>query len=298
MHASKNLTCSVNNMKRIIIITIILFVATIAMTVVYFKTLNRTGPHTREVMLAIPDNAAFILEFNNEKGFYDMFSNSQLFTAITGKQTLTDLDILRKQLLQNPQLEQFFTGQNIFVSLHPLTNSTVDILLTTIASAKFKVTAFDDLAKQKNTGLVITPFTIAGKKAYVIYSDTLKKRFYLLNKEDGIFSGSFSKDLITQSAHYVAKKRQEAFVLLPDQQNANSLANLYVNYSQLSPLFEQLFKNKNTDIFKSFRSLPALAVLSLNFKSDALMFNGFSHIRDNEPQGYLNLFAAQQPVIN
>ena len=65
----------------------------------------------------------------------------------------------------------------------------------------------------------------------------------------------------------------------------------------MTPLFEQLFKNKNTDIFKYFKSFPALAALSLNFKSDALMFNGYSQIKPNEPSAYLNLFADQQPVV-
>ena len=79
---------------------------------------------------------------------------------------------------------------------------------------------------------------------------------------------------------------------------ANSLASLYVNYGQLSPLFEQLFQNKNTDIFKSFRLLPGLTTLSLNYRSDALMFNGTTHIINNQAATYLTLFDEQQPVVN
>jgi hypothetical protein len=41
-----------------------------------------------------------------------------------------------------------------------------------------------------------------------------------------------------------------------------------------------------------------LAVLSLNFKTDALMFNGYSEIQATQPSAYLNLFAQQQPVAN
>ncbi len=120
----------------------------------------------------------------------------------------------------------------------------------------------------------------------------------MLGREDGIFSGSFSKDLAIQTAQYDSKKNKQAFVLMPNQQSNNSLANLYLNYSQLQPLFEQLFKNNNTDIFKAFKTLPALSALSLNFKSDALMFNGFSQIQSDIPMGYLSLFAGQQPVVN
>ncbi|MEO8887552.1 MAG: hypothetical protein ABI367_15920 [Mucilaginibacter sp.] len=285
-------------MKKIIIATIILFVTAIVVTVVYFKNLDRSGPRTRETMLSIPQNAALILEINNDKGFYDIFNDSQLFTSIVGRQTLDELDTLRKQLLLNPHLKPFFSEQNIFISLHPLQNNTVELLLTASVNSKFKPTALEDLAKDKNTGLLISPILIAGKKCYTIYSNIIKKRFYLLYGEDGIFSGSFSNELITQRAQYEPNKHKQAFVLLPDQQNSNSLANLYINYSQLQPLFDQLFKNKNTDIFKSFKSLPALAALTLNFKSNALMFNGFSQIETNQPTGYLNLFLNQQPVTN
>lgn len=285
-------------MKRLIIITIILLAATVGVTVVYFNNLNRTGPRTRETMLTIPDNAALILEISNDNGFYEIFNDSQLFTSIIGKHSIADLDTLRKQLLQSPQLKQFFEEQNIFISLHPLKNNNVELLLTTAANSKFKAETFDELVKEKGKGLLITPLNLGGKKGYTIYSNIIKKRFYLLGREDGIFSGSFSKDLIVQAAQYDGKKHKQAFVLLPDKQNSNSLANLYVNYSQLTPLFEQLFKNKNTDIFKCFKTMPALAALSLNFKSDALMFNGFSQLQSDVPIGYLSLFAGQQPIVN
>ena len=108
---------------------------------------------------------------------------------------------------------------------------------------------------------------------------------------------SFSKELVDQGSIYKPKRNQPAFVLLSDQQNANSLANLYVNYAQLNPLFDILFKNKSTDIFKSFRLLSSFGALSLNYKTDALMFNGTTSSL-KQPVAYLNLFANQRPVTN
>jgi hypothetical protein len=54
-------------MKRHIITTLLLLLATAFITVVYFKNLNPPGTRTSKVMNNIPDNAAFILEFNNVK---------------------------------------------------------------------------------------------------------------------------------------------------------------------------------------------------------------------------------------
>jgi hypothetical protein len=285
-------------MKKLIITTIVLLAAAAYITVMYFRDLSPPGMRTSEVMGTIPGNAALIFEFNNEKGFYDIFNDNTLLTSVIGKDKLADIDTLRSQVLQNPLLTKYFNGQNLFISLHPLKNNNTDLLFTISAAKGFKVSVINKLEKQQGTGLIVTTIKVDGKPAYCIYIKVLKKRFFIINKEDNIFSGSFSEELAGQSIQYKANNDDKAFVLLSDQQNTNSLADVYVNYAQLSPLFEQLFQNRNTDIFKSVRLLPALAVLSLNYKSDAFMFNGITTIQANAPLSYLNLFAGQQPVNN
>jgi hypothetical protein len=284
-------------MRRLIITTIILFIAVIAITVVYFKNLTTPGLHTSETMATIPDNAALVFEFNNDDGFYDIFTGNKLFAAVIGKDQITELDTLRKQFLVSPSFERFFDGQNTFVSLHPLKDHKIELLITIAAKKGFEPADIAKIPNQSNKTILVSAITIDGKKGYTIYSGILKKRFYLIDKENGIYTGSFSKELIEQSARDIPKEKKH-FLSLPDQQNSNSLANLYVNYSCLNGLLDAMFKNKNTDIFKSFKLLPALAALNLNFKSDALLFTGFSNIQADQPVGYLNLFANQEPVTN
>jgi len=286
-------------MKRLIIATLILLIAAVSVTVIYFNNLNTPAQNTSRVMHTIPADAAFIFEFNNDAGFYDIFKGNKLFAAVVGQESLAELDTLKAQLLLNPQLEHFFTDQNIFISVHPVTNNALELLMTTSAAKKFNTTIIDDLARQHDGNLLVTPMVIDGKKGYTLYSSKIKKRFYLVNTSDNILSGSFSKELVERAAQIKLQKTAvNAFVLLPDQQNANSLGNLYVNYSSLAPLFEQLFQNKNTDIFKSFRLFSGSAAMSLNFKSDALMFSGETDVEKNRPVSYLNLFIDQQSVAN
>lgn len=285
-------------MKRLIVTTLILLAAAITITVVYFKNLSPPGVRTSQVMRTIPDNATAVFEFNNEKGFYDIFKGSQLLSAVAGKNKLADLDTLRKLLLASPLLDQFFTGQNIFISIHPSNTNDLNLLITTTAAGDFKTDVFARLNTQSNSGLIISTVRNTIGLEYDILVKAINKHFYIIKKEDNIFAGSFSKELIDQSILYREDQNRNAFVPLPEQQNSNSLANLYINYEQLSPLFDQIFKNKNTDIFKSFKLLPALAALSLNYKNDALMFNGFTNMQYNHAASYLNLFAAQQPVVN
>ncbi|WP_428330927.1 hypothetical protein [Mucilaginibacter sp.] len=285
-------------MKKQIIITIILLVATAYVTVVYFKNLNPPGTRTSQVIQSIPDDASLIFEFNNDKGFYDIFNNNKLLAAVIGKQKIGQLDTLRQQLINNPLLAEYFDGQNIFISVHPSKTNNIDLLLSLSPSKGFTTTAVDQLARQPNSGLLITPLHLNGKQGYNIYINVLKKRFYVINTGENVFAGSFSKELIDESSLYKNKKDKQSFVLLSEQQSTNSLANLYVNYAGLNLLFDQLFKNKNSDIFKSFRLLPAQAALSLNYRSDALMFNGSTTIQQNEAPSYLTIFAGQKPVTN
>jgi len=285
-------------MKRLIVTTLILLAAAITITVVYFKNLSPPGVRTNQVMRTIPDNATAVFEFNNEKGFYDIFKGSQLLSAVAGKNKLADLDTLRKLLLASPLLDQFFTGQNVFISIHPSNTNDLNLLITTTAAGDFKTDVFTRLIAQHNSGLTINTVRNTIGLEYDVWVKAINKHFYIIKKEDNIFAGSFSKELIDQNILYRDDQNRNAFVPLPEQQNSNSLANLYINYEQLSPLFDQIFKNKNTDIFKSFKLLPALAALSLNYKNDALMFNGFTNMQYNHAASYLNLFAAQQPVVN
>lgn len=285
-------------MRKLVITTIILLIATAAITVVYFKNLSPPGSNTSRVIEAIPDNASVIFQFTNEKSFYDIFSDNTLLTSVIGKDNLADIDTLRSVLVGNPLLHKYFDGQSLFVSLHPLKNNNAALLLSISALKGFDISVMDELAKQHNTGLIIHQERIGGVQGYNIYINAIKMRFYVVDKGNNIFSGSFSEELAGQSAAYKSTGKK-AFVMLPEQQNSNSLANLYVNYGALEPLFANLFSNnKNTDILKNFKNLPAEAALSLNYKNDAFMFSGTTTLQDNHSENYLNLFAEQQPVVN
>src|SRR5665213_3350666 len=285
-------------MRKHIFITVILLIVSVFVTVVYFKNLNTSGMRTDRIMRVIPDDALMIFEFNNDKTFYDIFNNNQLFEAIAGKQKLNELNTLRKQLLASPFLEKFISGQNIFISIHPSKTDTIALLFTFSPANGFKLSAFDQFSKQPQPGLVVTPIHSGNKQGYDIYIESLKKRFYIIETADNIFSGSFEKELVDKSLNEKKEKDSPVISLLSEQQNSNSLANLYVNYGQLSSMLDLLFKNKNTDILQSLKLLPALGTLSLNYRSDALMFNGATNIQEQKPASYLNLYALQQPITN
>ena len=198
-------------MKRLIIATIVLLAATVLVTVVYFRHLNTTAQHTSLVMRAIPDDASLIFEFNNDKEFYDIFSGNKLFANILGGEKQDELEALRKRIVQNPLLSKYLSGQNIFISLHPQKGNSIDFLLTMSVSKEFQADILDILYKQRKNGLLIHTIDIEGKPGYVIYLSDLKKRFYLINKDEHTLSGSFSKEVIADCAKYDYQKGKTIF---------------------------------------------------------------------------------------
>jgi hypothetical protein len=196
-------------MRRHIIITIILLVAAVSITVVYFKNLNTPGIQAARIMEAIPGDAALIFEFNNDQTFYDIFNDNLLFKALAGKQKIEELDILRTQLLQNPILRNYFTAQNIFISLHPSKSRALDLLVTLSPANGFEPAVFEQVAKQVGTGMVVTPIKANGKQGYSIYLNALKKRFFIINSGNNILSGSFARELAEQYSTSKSKKKSQ-----------------------------------------------------------------------------------------
>ncbi|WP_448699698.1 hypothetical protein ACFGVR_21665 [Mucilaginibacter sp. AW1-3] len=283
-------------MRRLIIITAILLIITALITVAYFKNVRLPGQQSGRVMSAIPADAALVFEYKNDRDFYELLGKDSLLTALIGQQRADELTELKTSVLQSPDLKAFFEGESIFISIHPQKDS-VAFLITTSGNKPLDG-AFERFGTLRTDDMDIVSTTFAGKQGLVVNLKKIGKKLYMVNQGENIYSTGFSKQLVEASALYHAQKHEDVFVQMTDQQNANSIANLYVNYLALEPLFDGLFKNKNNDLFRSFRQLPAVASLNLNYKSDALMFNGTSHIRSVDPNSYLSLFRYQQPTIN
>lgn len=283
-------------MRRLVIITVILLVITAAITVAYFKNVRLPGQQSGKVMSAIPADASLVFEYKNDPDFYELLGKDSLLTTLIGEQRQYQLKNLKTDVLHNPDLKLFFDGQSIFISVHPQKDS-IAFLITTLGNKPMEA-AFEKFSSLKTDDIDIVNTTLAGRPGLAVSLKKIGKKLYIVNQGENIYSASFSKQLIEASAVYRSQKHADVFVQMTDRQNANSIANLYVNYLALEPLFDDLFKSKNNDLLRSFRQLPAVASLNLNYKSDALMFNGTSHIRSVDPNSYLSLFRYQQPTIN
>jgi len=267
-------------MKKLILLTVILVTATVLITTLYFKNLNLPGHNAANIMKNIPADAALVFEFSNDDSFYSVYDSSALFTSLAGAEQLHELAVLRQQILQNATLRSYFSNQDIYLSVHPQG----DLLVTLHSTSGISAQIISDALKQSNSGAQVSPFELDRVKGFTLTLPQLGQKLQVIERSNHTYAASFSTALI----YSIIKQKNTGsnaglFTPLPESQQNNALANLYVNYSGLPVLFDHWFKLKNTDYLKPLRLLPGNAALTLNYKSDALMFSGYTVLNPQLP---------------
>ncbi|WP_462265173.1 hypothetical protein [Mucilaginibacter sp.] len=281
-------------MKKLIALTVLLLTAIVLVTWLYFKNLNLPEQHTARLLQSIPADAALILNFNNEDSFYDMYDSSALFTSLADTEQLHELRVLKQQFMQPAAIKPLIADQPVYISVHPGGN----LLLTIPAVDGLSLSDLQGLLNQSHQRLQCTPLKIGKLGGLSIRIAGVNRPFTLVYQGGNVFSGSFSREVITGIAAQLNEHGQNQLISLHSAQQNNALANLYINYTGLAPLITQWFKNSNTGFFKPLATLPANAALTLNYKRDALMFSGYTTLNTTHPATYLTLFENQKPYRN
>lgn len=285
-----------NEMRKIILITVFLFIAAVTVTVFYFAKLKLPGQNTTNLINQIPEDAALVFEFKNDPEFFDLFRESTLLTSFIGQKKANELEYLYQQVFKQTALKAAFNNRSIFISFHPeIESGDLDMLMLVNADG---VTALEQALKGfiTHSDAALESEKIGNKTVQRITFPALKEVFYLTYNAE-VVAGSFNKSLLLNFLDERTDKKVSNLTQLSDQQNKNSIANLYVNYQRFPVLFKQLFRNQNDDFFRFLNTFPASAALTLNYKTDALLFNGFTQT-DTAASTYLNLFLSQQPAKN
>ncbi len=284
-------------MKIILGITGILLLAVFSVAYLYFSNLNVDSRSNDKTLIGIPSDASAVFQFSNDKSLYEIFRNYTLFDAITGLEKKEQLSWLRDLLLNNEEFYSAAQGKNVFLSFHPLETDSIAFLWLMPLNGGIKLSDAEMiLKKQQGNKVVITD--APGSSLLAIQNDRISKTFYL-GISGGIARASFSQELLLRSLSDSSKKIDPEFIkevnnsILKDQ---NGLAKLFINHT--SPGFlNSFFKLNPNGNFSLFNSFSAHASLNMNYKSDALMFNGTTAMT-GEKNSYIRLFLNQQPVKN
>lgn len=284
-------------MKIILGITGILLITVFSVAYLYFSNLNVNSRSNDKTLAGIPADASVIFQFSNDISLYDIFRDYTVFDAITGAEKKKEISWLKYVLINNEELHSSTLGQKFFISFHPSKEDNISLLWLMPLKEDLKLSDAEIvLRKEPQSRLKIAEEM--GFSFLEIKNNDIDHTFYL-SIDRGIATGSFSKALLLESLDKDSKKISPEFITEINnsiQKDQNGLANLFINYSNPGFL-NSFFKQKANENFSLFNSFYGHSSLSMNYKSDALMFNGITRIANNE-KDYITIFMNQKPVKN
>ncbi len=280
-------------MRNIILLCTILLVVIAVLAGKYFSELTGKDENVTKVLHYIPADAAIVLNFKNDESFYDIFKDYELFNAIIGKNRSDEIIKLKQLILDQGKLPEITADKNVFLSFHPTADS-VEFLYSINLDKSYSTSDLQDLITQIKD-CSVKPF----ESFYQIESSELRKPFYIFI-EEGVAIASFSSDLIKKCINQHKASVNELFIqeiAKTSSKNLNSPINLFINQTAVPLYLERFFKGHLNGNSALLNKLTGISSLSMNFKSDALMFNGISNTDTLMPH-YLNIFLHQQAVPN
>lgn len=285
-------------MKKLIIFSSVLFVAIIFIAVKYFAELSGNSNSSTKVLKYIPADATLIVNFSNDDSFYDIVEDYELFGEIIGERRSAEISQLKAMLLKDPLVAEISNGEKVFISFHQLKADSLDYLFSMGLASTVKADEAE-LTLGNIEGVKFTALADELKDLYKLELNTLKRPFYVHLGKAAV-TGSFSLDLLKLAADVKAEKLSEEFVELINKetdQNQNTPVNLFINSGNLHAFILSFMKGRANGNMHLLAGMKGYAALGMNFKSDALMFNGNS-IPDTGSSNYLNTFLKQRPVKN
>jgi hypothetical protein len=284
-------------MKKIIGLIIILLIAVGVFAYIYFSNLHINRRNNNRILSEIPADAGLILQFQNEQDVYDILNENTLFDTIAGLENKEEIHFLRDLISKNTSLEPYIERQMVFLSFHPSKTDGVNYLWSIGINNSLKK---EDIGKflSVNNKNQVRKIDESGLNLFQIESQALKKPFYLFI-DGGIARGSSNKELLVRTINENSENIEPEFMKIINEgikKNGNALANLFINYNK-NLLLSPFLKRSISSNFALLESFSGYSSLTLNYKIDALMFNGESHITANQ-NSYVKLFLSQNPVKN
>jgi len=278
-------------MKRTILLIVLLIIAIIVISGLYFSRLNQSQNNIKRYIATIPANASLLLSFNNDSTFYDLFKDYKGFEMIFGKDEMNELRVLKETFLENAEFSAITKQQPVYISFHTENDEAFWLISMPLLKTN------DSQFFQDNLDSLITIQSIENSEAnyYELSIPGISRKMYAsIQSEKAMFS--FSKSLLERSLDKESDHLSELFLEKFQENNRrnNSPLQLYINHDRLKE-FLSLFVRKTNTSLSLFESLNGISMLDLNYRSDVVMFSGTSSITPSD-SSYLSLFISQEPV--
>ncbi|MBC7912934.1 MAG: hypothetical protein H7Y07_02325 [Pyrinomonadaceae bacterium] len=277
-------------MRKIIIICSVLLIAILALAGKYFTHLAGKDSNINKALIFIPSDAAIVLSFNNNDSFYEILKGYELFDVILGPQGRSELTEIQKFISQAP-LKELALDKKVFITFHPLADS-MEMLFIMNLDAENSVSHLQETL----SGLTdITPFNTEGN----IYQSGKVNPIYF-HMEQGVAIASFSLQLLKNCISSKKPGLNKAFmeeINTASSRSQSSPVNLFIDHTSLSPFLLNYLNSQSQDYKPLLKKLKGKSSLSMNFKSDAIMFSGIS-TTDTLKAQFFNTFLHQRPAVN
>ncbi len=281
-------------MRNTIIITSVLFIAVVVASIFYFADLKQGDQSKRKAFARIPEDAVFVVCFQNDDVVDDIFAGFDLFRALLGDAHFQRLTYIHEAILRHERIAPYTQDREILLSFHPA-ETQIDYLM----------------ALPSGEGLTIQLLYEEVKAGYPGYApqwiDSLHRQVFSLplpdgmpplfvSEQQGVFLASFSADLIDRAINAdTPKLPDEAIAHFRRENNDNSPFTWYISHGRLLDFASGLMSSNPGDFVQLLEGVSGYSTLHMNFKSDALMFSGSSSI-DTASMNYLSLYSQQQPI--
>ncbi|POY35412.1 hypothetical protein C3K47_15230 [Solitalea longa] len=282
-------------MNKFLAAVIVLVVAVVTIVFFYFRSLNSSLAQSQPLK-AIPASAALVVDLQHSNEFFTLVKKSKLLENLFTAQQLNKLNDLNKSFLQHADLNQVLNDQRILISSHVDSSGKAGMLFIIPIEDNLSDKFFEHLIDEENKGR----YSASKFSDITIYTmQTTNNEPFVFCRYNGLLVGSFDKHLLEQSLDlqlHQEGKALENLIKVDNNQTRAVQASLYINYSNLSSFIDIFLPQPNKETFSFLTEIAKSSNLNLNYKSDALMFNGITEASLTNSE-YLAMFLNQKPQI-
>jgi hypothetical protein len=267
-------------MKKIVILTSALFLGVALMAYFYFSRLGIENNAKDLALQSATNNAALIFSFQNDKGFYNIMEGQQLIQQVLGQDKINLLNQLKKSIIDDNALNKYIKDQQVYISVLPDTNKTLNFLITIQISPENDIKKFYDQLKSKKA---------ISQNSKDIYSIKLNDSLAVfMGVQSQVITVSTSLKLIKDASIRLTENPFTEFIKENNHQIKNMLAHVYINFNQAPLLLKSIIAGNINGEIAVFDKQNSYAILNYNFSKEKILFNGNTQLKD--PGNYLKLF--------
>lgn len=279
-------------MKTTVILTSVLFLAVIVASIFYFRDLNQDRQSEQRPFTHIPQDAVFLVSFQNDETAANIFAGYDLFKAMLGDTHFGYLKYIHQNLLLNESFSPIAYDQEIVLSFHP-EKTRIDYLMVLPTSENITTALLFDRIAAIDTSFALSWADSTQQLIRLQLPDVQLPLF--VGQKKGVILASFAHDLTVRALDENGRKfTEQAIEQFRSEKRKNTPMTLYINHSRLTDLATTLMQAQPGDFIRLVTQTLGQSALQMNFNSNALMFSGNSTL--DTSSNYLALYSQQQPV--